>query len=99
MGGAITNNLCAIIVRQVHAVEPGEEMGACSPYGLVGAGVSARLHLYWINGYGPAEWEYVRSVPSRSVDYARHGVDTLLGFGGVESQQPQETLLRQDGDL
>ncbi|KAF7559231.1 hypothetical protein G7046_g4910 [Stylonectria norvegica] len=66
VGGALVNTGCALVVRQMRAVEPGDEMGACSPYGLAGAGITARLHMFWVDGYGPVEWAAVRSMPERT---------------------------------
>lgn len=42
LGGAAINVICAAVTWQVGAVPLGEEVGACSPYGLAGSAVSAR---------------------------------------------------------
>lgn len=42
LGGAAINTMCAAIVWGVGAVPFGDEFGACSPYGLAGAAVTAR---------------------------------------------------------
>ena len=42
-GGTIVNFACALVTWGVGAVPLGEELGACSPYGLAGGAVSARF--------------------------------------------------------
>lgn len=74
-GAMIVNLVCAGVVRGVKAVPPGEEMGACSPYGLIGAGITARLHLFWLSGYKHGEWSYIADTPSRTLRFVDRGVD------------------------
>ncbi|KAH7313424.1 hypothetical protein B0I35DRAFT_435152 [Stachybotrys elegans] len=73
-GAMVVNVVCAVVVRGVKAVPAGDEMGACSPYGLIGAGISARLHLFYLNGYTHGEWAYVREVPSRTMRLVDTGI-------------------------
>ncbi|KEY68426.1 hypothetical protein S7711_10428 [Stachybotrys chartarum IBT 7711] len=83
-GGAAVNLVCAAIVRAVGAVAPGDEMGACSPYGLIGAGVSARLHLFWLSGYTHGEWAYIAASPSRTLRSLDRGVEAARDYVGDE---------------
>lgn len=92
--GAVANGVCAAIARGTRAVEAGDEMGACSPYGFVGAGVAARLHLYWISGYGPAEYEYLRSAPLKTANSLRDGLDRALS--SVDLDMKKLGLVRSD---
>jgi hypothetical protein len=95
-GGAAVNAVCAGVVRAVKAVPPGEEVGACTPYGLMGGGIAARLHMYWINGYTRGEWAYIGDAPSRTTDRARELVGRELRrlglWGGREEQQQKAEL-------
>lgn len=70
-GGTAINIACAVLSRAVGAVPPGDELGACTPYGLMGGGIAARLHMHYINGYVHGEWAYVKQTPARVVGYGR----------------------------
>lgn len=94
--GTIANIVCAVVAHATHAVEVGEEMGACSPYGLVGTGIAAKLHLYWIDGYGPEEWEYVRRTPVKVATSLRDGADEALKL--VDLDLTKLGLMRPDQD-
>jgi hypothetical protein len=94
-GGAVVNVACAIIVRGIGAVPAGEELGACSPHALMSGAITARLHMYWINGYTHGEWRYIRDTPSRTLRSLDRGFDAAReelskrGFlGGAAVEQP-----------
>jgi hypothetical protein len=70
-GGSAVNVACAAVTRAVRAVPPGDELGACTPYGLMGGGIAARLHMHWIDGYVHGEWAYIRQTPARVEAYGR----------------------------
>ncbi|KAI9172199.1 hypothetical protein HJFPF1_01692 [Paramyrothecium foliicola] len=91
-GGTAVNAVCAGVVRAVRAVPPGDELGACTPYGLMGGGIAARLHMYWINGYTRREWAYVTDTPTRVANYAKSGVEAARGL--VENELRKQGLLK-----
>ncbi|KAL2211640.1 hypothetical protein CC79DRAFT_1363938 [Sarocladium strictum] len=101
LGGAVINSLCAAVAFTVGAVPVGEEFGACSPYGLAGSAISARLNL-WKNSYGPREWMYFKAMPQIFVgklggltDIALERLDDELLKRGIIKQKPGQKFEQQ----
>ena len=95
-GGGLANGACAAAARAARAVAPGDEMGACAPYGLVAAAVAVKLHLYRIDGYGPDEWAYVTSTSGKTAACLRDGLDRALGL--VDLDTAKLGLVKSDQD-
>ncbi|KAH8174576.1 hypothetical protein LIA77_05995 [Sarocladium implicatum] len=101
LGGVAVNTICAAVTWGVGAVPVGDEFGACTPYGLAGSAVSARLHLYK-NSYGPREWMYLKSMPQVLVtklggltDLALDRLDDELLKRGVIKTKPGQKRRQQ----
>ena len=65
----LVTSICAITTYSLGSTDHGSEIVVCLPYSVPTAAITIRAHIFAVGGYGRKEWNYIKSIPSRTSDF------------------------------
>lgn len=76
-GGLLMNTVCGIVAPSLDPDIPSSDsFMSCSPFGLAGSLIIARVHIFTTGGWKFEHWWYVNQLPR----IAENGIRGALGF-------------------